>query len=228
MSHDLKSPLTTIRAYTEALLEGVAPDEAARQRYLQTIYARETDLEALVNRLFELAKLGASEYPVHPEPLPLRQTVDAILADCDREGLTLDSTAVGDSTVTADRELLGRILHNLIDNSCKYGATVLTLRSTPTTAGVTLQVQDNGPGVSGGTIAFILGFYERFLDALHNVVRGSRAARKDACTYLLKLGVGWAIDMGSCVVLLALEGVKMMMERKAQPHTPIVKGAKQA
>ena len=92
---DNESPLTTIRAYTEALLEGVAPDEAARQRYLQTIYARETDLEALVNRLFELAKLGASEYPVHPEPLPLRQTVDAILADCDREGLTLDSTAVG-------------------------------------------------------------------------------------------------------------------------------------
>lgn len=95
MSHDLKSPLTTIRAYTEALLEGAAPDEAARQRYLQTIYARETDLEALVNRLFELAELGASEYPVHPEPLPLRQTVDTILADCDREGLTLDSTAVG-------------------------------------------------------------------------------------------------------------------------------------
>ena len=40
----IESPLTTIRAYTEALLEGVAPDEAARQRYLQTIYARETDL----------------------------------------------------------------------------------------------------------------------------------------------------------------------------------------
>ena len=127
---DIESPLTTIRAYTEALLEGVAPDEAAPQRYLQTIYARETDLEALVNRLFELAKLGASEHPVHPEPLPLRQTVDAILADCDREGLTLDSTAVGDSTVTADRELLGRILHNLIDNSCKYGATAPRCKST--------------------------------------------------------------------------------------------------
>ena len=50
--------LAAIRAYTEALLEGVAPDEAAWRRYLQTIYARETDLEALVNRLFELAKLG--------------------------------------------------------------------------------------------------------------------------------------------------------------------------
>lgn len=74
----------------------------------------------------------------------------------------------------------------------------------------------------------ILGFYERFLDALHNVVRGSRAARKDACAYLLKLGVGWAIGMGSCVVLLALEGAKMMMKRKEQPGVPIVKGAKQA
>ena len=173
MSHDLKSPLTTIRAYTEALLECVALDEAARQRYLQTIYARETDLEALVNRLFELAKLGASEYPVHPEPLPLRQTVDAILADCDREGLTLDSTAVGDSTVTADRELLGRILHNLIDNSCKYGATALTLRSTQTTAGVTLQVQDNGLGVPPEQLANLFEPFYRGDAARTNPAAGS-------------------------------------------------------
>ena len=41
---DIESPLTTILAYTEALLEGAGPDEAARQCYLQTIYARETDL----------------------------------------------------------------------------------------------------------------------------------------------------------------------------------------
>ena len=45
MSHDLKSPLTAIRAYTEGLLEGVAQDEATRQRYLQTIYAKEAALD---------------------------------------------------------------------------------------------------------------------------------------------------------------------------------------
>ena len=48
-----------------------------------------------------------------------------------------------------------------------------------------------------------MGFYERFLDALHNVVRGTRAQRKDAIAYLAKLGVGWVIGMGSCVVLLS-------------------------
>lgn len=153
MSHDLKSPLTTIRAYTEALLEGVAPDEAARQRYLQTIYARETDLEALVNRLFELAKLGASEYPVQLCTLSLRSTLSALLADCDHEGVTVSWDAVADCPVTADRELLSRALHNLVDNSCKYGATALVFSTEQTADSVLLRLQDNGPGVPEGQLA---------------------------------------------------------------------------
>lgn len=72
MSHDLKSPLTSIRAYTEALLDGVAPDEAARQRYLRTIYAKETEIEAMVNRLFAFAKMEASRDPVQLITLPLK------------------------------------------------------------------------------------------------------------------------------------------------------------
>lgn len=147
MSHDLKSPLTTIRAYTEALLEGVAPDEPTRQRYLQTIYARETDLEALVNRLFELAKLGASEYPMHLKALPLQETLHHILNTCDHEGMSVDCDAVIDCTVLADRELLQRVLNNLVDNSCKYGANALSFGSACEEDTVTLWMEDNGPGV---------------------------------------------------------------------------------
>lgn len=147
MSHDLKSPLTTIRAYTEALLEGVAPDEPTRQRYLQTIYARETDLEALVNRLFELAKLGASEYPMHLKALPLQETLHHILNACDHEGISVDCDAVIDCTVLADRELLQRVLNNLVDNSRKYGANALSFDSVCEEDTVTLWMEDNGPGV---------------------------------------------------------------------------------
>lgn len=147
MSHDLKSPLTTIRAYTEALLEGVAPDEPTRQRYLQTIYARETDLEALVNRLFELAKLGASEYPMHLKALPLQETLHHILNTCDHEGMSVDCDAVIDCTVLADRELLQRVLNNLVDNSRKYGANALSFGSVCEKDTVTLWMEDNGPGV---------------------------------------------------------------------------------
>lgn len=147
MSHDLKSPLTTIRAYTEALLEGVAPDEPTRQRYLQTIYARETDLEALVNRLFELAKLGASEYPMHLKALPLQETLHHILNTCDHEGMSVDCDAVIDCTVLADRELLQRVLNNLVDNSRKYSANALFFGSVCEEDTVTLWMEDNGPGV---------------------------------------------------------------------------------
>ena len=74
MSHDLKSPLTAIRAYTEGLLDGVAGDPAAQTRYLQTIYAKESALEQLVNRLFAFAKLDLNETPVQVQPLPVRRT----------------------------------------------------------------------------------------------------------------------------------------------------------
>ena len=69
--------------------------------------------------------------------------------------------------------------------------------------GFCMALADSVPGVSGGTIAFILGFYDRFLDALHSVFGKDKAARKTAALYLLKLGIGWAIGMGACVLALS-------------------------
>ena len=69
--------------------------------------------------------------------------------------------------------------------------------------GFCMALADSIPGVSGGTIAFILGFYERFLDALHGLFRGKGAERKSALLYLLKLGAGWGIGMISCMILLS-------------------------
>ena len=118
MSHDLKSPLTAIRAYTEGLLEGVAQDEDTRQRYLQTIYAKEADMETLVNRLFAFAKMDVSQYPVRLEPLALRTELEAVAEEQEDLAVTVD---VPDIAVQADRELLRRIAVNLLDNSRKYG-----------------------------------------------------------------------------------------------------------
>ena len=69
--------------------------------------------------------------------------------------------------------------------------------------GFCMALADSVPGVSGGTIAFILGFYDRFLDALHSLFGRNAAARKAAILYLLKLGVGWALGMGACVLALS-------------------------
>lgn len=71
--------------------------------------------------------------------------------------------------------------------------------------GFCMALADSVPGVSGGTIAFILGFYDRFLDSLHALFSKDRAARREALTYLIKLGAGWAVGMIACV--LALSGL---------------------
>lgn len=69
--------------------------------------------------------------------------------------------------------------------------------------GLCMAVADSVPGVSGGTIAFILGFYDRFLDALHSLFGREPRARRSALVYLMKLGVGWCLGMGVCVLLLS-------------------------
>ena len=69
--------------------------------------------------------------------------------------------------------------------------------------GFCMALADSVPGVSGGTVAYILGFYERFIDALHYLFNGSMRERKEGLRYLCKLGIGWVIGMVSSVLVLA-------------------------
>ena len=68
--------------------------------------------------------------------------------------------------------------------------------------GFCMALADSVPGVSGGTVAFILGFYEKFIDALHGLFGKDNGARKAAVLYLAKLGVGWCL--GLCLSVVAL------------------------
>ena len=147
MSHDLKSPLTSIRAYTEGLLDGVAKDEQTQARYLQTIYAKETELETLVNRLFSFAKLDLSEAPAKPEALEISGTFAEIAAGFEAEGLDVRLDDLPDETVMADRELLSRCMSNLLDNSRKYGASHVVISADISGDTVSISVSDDGPGV---------------------------------------------------------------------------------
>lgn len=69
--------------------------------------------------------------------------------------------------------------------------------------GFSMALADSVPGVSGGTIAFIMGFYERLLTALHQIFGKDKAKRRDALIYLIKFAVGWSIGMGGSVLLLS-------------------------
>lgn len=66
-----------------------------------------------------------------------------------------------------------------------------------------MALADSVPGVSGGTVAFIMGFYDCFIGSIHNLTFGNRKEKKEAVIYLFKLGIGWLLGMGMAVVVLS-------------------------
>lgn len=78
--------------------------------------------------------------------------------------------------------------------------------------GFCMALADSVPGVSGGTIAFLLGFYDDFIGSLNSLVSGTMEQRKKALIFLIKLGLGWVLGMGiSALVLSALFEKKVYM-----------------
>ncbi len=69
--------------------------------------------------------------------------------------------------------------------------------------GFCMALADSVPGVSGGTVAFILGFYDRFIGSINDFVFGKMEKKKKAFAYLVKLGVGWVTGMVLAVLLLS-------------------------
>lgn len=69
--------------------------------------------------------------------------------------------------------------------------------------GFCMALADSVPGVSGGTIAFLLGFYDKFIGSLDNLLSGTKEQRKDAIIFLIKLGIGWVVGFILAILVLA-------------------------
>lgn len=69
--------------------------------------------------------------------------------------------------------------------------------------GLFMALADSVPGVSGGTIAFIMGFYDKFINSLDGLVYGDKKKKKESLMFLIKLGIGWVIGMILASVVLA-------------------------
>lgn len=68
--------------------------------------------------------------------------------------------------------------------------------------GFCMALADSVPGVSGGTIAFLLGFYDKFIDSIDDLLTGTKEERKDAFVFLIKLGIGWISGFVTAVLIL--------------------------
>lgn len=69
--------------------------------------------------------------------------------------------------------------------------------------GFCMALADSVPGVSGGTVAFLLGFYDKFISSIDDLISGNMQKKKEALIFLIKLGIGWVIGFVSAVSVLA-------------------------
>jgi signal transduction histidine kinase len=123
-SHDLRTPLASLRALAEALADDLAPDEATRRRYLAGLTANVERLSALVDDLFELSAIQAGAVTLQLEPTSLPDLASEVLDRFEPEaaaaGVRLECRLDGGRPVLAGRDQLGRVLANLVVNGIRH------------------------------------------------------------------------------------------------------------
>jgi signal transduction histidine kinase len=209
VSHDLRTPLAALHGYIETLkLKSDTFDEATRTEYLDTALKHSRRLTRLVEELFELAKLDASETRLHCEPFSLAELVQDIIqklsltAKNSRINLTMQ-VADGLPFVMADIALIERALENLVANALRHTpaegeiTVTLSLLGIDDKNDVEIAVQDNGKGIPESDLAHI---FDRFYRG-HNKERSDHHA-----------GLGLAIAQhivqlhGSDIVVFSTDG----------------------
>jgi two-component system phosphate regulon sensor histidine kinase PhoR len=204
VSHELKTPLTTIRAAVETLLAGAASDPESGPRFLQKIDDQSARLQALIADLLSLSRLESEGLVRKPAPVDLRELV----ADCvERFGeraagkrirLALATGGPAPATVLGDDGALAQVFDNLVDNAVKYtpeGGEV-DVRIREVGARYAVEVQDDG-----------LGIAERDLDRIfERFYRVDRARSRDVG------GTGLGLAIVKHIVLLHRGSVHVASE----------------
>lgn len=179
ISHDIRTPLTSIQAYVEGLMDGVAQTTEARERYLAVIKAKAEDLERMVSQLFLLSKLELGDYPEAPARLRLDEQVAAAIEDAreeyQRQGLVIQSS-LAPAEVTIDPVQLKRLITNIMGNSLKYkspGPGLLRITLAVQEQTCLLAFDDDGPGVPEEALPRLFEVFYRSDPARQNPHSGS-------------------------------------------------------
>jgi two-component system phosphate regulon sensor histidine kinase PhoR len=180
VSHDLRTPLTSIRMFVETLQLGRVQDPE-RQREALEILAEETArLSGLINRLLDWARMESGRRAYHLERQPVEPIVDAALQAFAAQLLHQPAEVArevepGLPPVLADREALSEALLNLLNNAHKYtGAQKrISVEARRVGPSVHLRVSDNGPGIPGPEQKRIFDKFYRARDPLLRSIEGS-------------------------------------------------------
>lgn len=180
ISHDLKTPLTAIKGYTEGIMDGVADTPEKRDRYLKTIYKKASDMHILVDELLYYTKIDADSITYNFSQIDIRDyfedCIEEYSFDIQSQNLTLEyENHIHPGTkVIADAEQIKRVIDNIITNSIKYMSKeggIILIQLTELNEHVKIEISDNGVGIPAKDLPHIFDRFYR-ADASRNSKKG--------------------------------------------------------
>ena len=165
VSHELKTPLTSIKGFVETLLEGALQDKENSRHFLQIIQDHANRLDNLVSDLLDLSHLESQEIKLDTQKFNLKKLVDDALAGFNsqlkKKSIKAENILSESLFIQADKDKIGQVLTNLIDNAIKFNREngSLKIYSHDLDNKIRITVEDSGMGIPPKDIPRI---FERF------------------------------------------------------------------
>lgn len=166
VAHELRTPLSYIRGYTQALREGLATTDDERERYQRIVHEESARIGRLVDDLMDLAQIEEGQMAMTRTPLdlriPIEQAVATVRPRAEEKGIALSISLPQDlPPILADGGRIQQVVFNLLDNSLRHtpehGAVHLTAAQEGES--ISVSICDNGPGVEPELLPLV---FERF------------------------------------------------------------------
>lgn len=183
VSHDLRSPMTSIRGYAEGLKDGIADSDEKRERYYNAILTRTIDMERLLSDLSKLVQIDSPEYNYQTVKVNLNEFLQQFIYEenvfAEQNAVTFTYSNHGEALeVSIDIPQMRRVFVNLLDNSVKYrtksaSKISLELRESDDKSMAEIYFGDDGPGVDESQLEQIFDSFYRADDSRTKPENGS-------------------------------------------------------